>query len=106
LVSVLVLAVAAGQAAALEVTLYEVSFPERRDIDLEFTRTRAAPQAQLKAEVKHREGRAVIEVKYRDMKPAVLFSGDVTSYVMWAVTRDGGAENLGELWVRENDDKV
>ena len=35
------------------------------------------------------------------MKPAVLFAGDVTCYVVWAVTRDGAAENLGELVVRE-----
>jgi outer membrane protein OmpA-like peptidoglycan-associated protein len=35
------------------------------------------------------------------MRPAVLFAGDVTSFVVWAVTRDGKYENLGELWVRD-----
>jgi outer membrane protein OmpA-like peptidoglycan-associated protein len=36
------------------------------------------------------------------MKPAILFGGNVTSYVVWAVTRDGSTENLGELWVRDS----
>ncbi len=35
------------------------------------------------------------------MKPAILFGGDVTCYVLWAVTRDGTVENMGELWVRD-----
>ena len=29
-----------------------------------------------------------------------MFGGDITSFVLWAVSRDGKAENLGELWVR------
>jgi len=40
------------------------------------------------------------------MKPAVLFAGDVTCYVVWAVSRDGVAENLGELVVRDVKDEV
>jgi outer membrane protein OmpA-like peptidoglycan-associated protein len=42
------------------------------------------------------------------MKPAVLFSGDVTCYVLWAVNRDGVPENLGELWVQsgKEDDSI
>ena len=40
------------------------------------------------------------------MKPAILFGGDVTCYVLWAVTPDGTADNLGELWVRSESDSV
>ncbi|MFH1964882.1 MAG: OmpA family protein [Acidobacteriota bacterium] len=38
------------------------------------------------------------------MKSAVLFGGDVTCYVLWAVDRGGAPENLGELWVRPDSD--
>ena len=31
---------------------------------------------------------------------AILFGGDVTSYVVWAIARDGNVENLGELIAR------
>ena len=33
------------------------------------------------------------------MKPALLFGGNVTSYVAWAVTKESASENLGELFV-------
>ena len=55
----------------------------------------------LTAEVEFKEGQGQIDVSFGGMKPAVLFGGDVTSYVLWAVTREGKAANLGELWVRE-----
>jgi len=93
-------------ASAADVTLHQVTFPERKTIDVEFTRTAHAPTAVLKAEVKIREGQAEIELKFERMKPAILFGGDVTSYVLWAITRDGTIENLGELWVREDEEKI
>jgi outer membrane protein OmpA-like peptidoglycan-associated protein len=40
------------------------------------------------------------------MKPAILFGGDVTSYVLWAIDRGGTVENLGELWVRSNSENI
>jgi outer membrane protein OmpA-like peptidoglycan-associated protein len=47
-----------------------------------------------------------MNIRFRSMKPAILFGGDVTCYVLWAVTRDGTVENLGELWVRQDSDTV
>jgi outer membrane protein OmpA-like peptidoglycan-associated protein len=92
--------------AAEEVKLHQITFPERKTIDVEFARTGKAPMAELEAKVKHEEGAAQIEVKFRNMKPAILFGGDITSYVLWAVVRDGTWENLGELWVREDREKL
>jgi outer membrane protein OmpA-like peptidoglycan-associated protein len=93
-------------AAATELTLHQVTFPERRDVDLEFARGARAPQSELGAKVEYREGQAAIDIRYTDMKPAILFGGDVTCYVLWAVVRDGTVENLGELWVRDDSEKV
>src|SRR5262249_5317470 len=45
---------------------------------------------------------ARVEIDYKHLPPAILFGGDVTSYVCWAVARDGHAENLGELIVRDS----
>jgi len=105
IVASLILA-AALQAAAVEVILNQVTFPERRSVDLSFAATSQAPAAKLEATVKHEEGQAAIKLKFRDMKPAILYGGDVTSYVLWAVSREGGFENLGELWVRTADDEL
>ncbi|MCP4899016.1 MAG: OmpA family protein [bacterium] len=89
-----------------ELTLHETTFPESRNTDVDFSRTTKAPNATLTADVKHREGHAEISVRFKNMKPAVLFGGDITSYVLWAISSDGDWENLGELWVRKANDKV
>lgn len=103
---IVALTLLSGIAEATEVTLNQVTFPERNQIEIEFVRDQRAPEATMVAEVKYREGQAEMKVRFREMKPAILFAGDVTSYVLWAVTRDGTAENLGELWVRDASETV
>lgn len=93
-------------ATATDLILNQVTFPERKEIDLEFSRDQRAPMAELKAEVEYQEGQALIDLKLRQMKPAILFGGDVTSYVLWAIDRGGTVENLGELWVRSNSENI
>lgn len=95
-----------GAGEAIEVTLNQVTFPERNEIEIDFARDQRAPEAMMVAEVKHREGQADMNIRFREMKPAILFGGDVTCYVLWAVTRDGTVENMGELWVREASETV
>ena len=94
---------AAGSAAAADFNLSAVTFPDGKTIDLPFARTAATPAAaKFSAEVKFTEGQARIEVSFKKMEPAILFGGDISSYVVWAVTRDGAVENLGELIVLES----
>lgn len=98
-------ALAAGSSAtAAEVTLHAIPFPEGTNVDVPFKATGKGPQATMTAEVKYKAGQARIEISYKGMEPALLFGGDVTSYVVWAVTRDGVTDNLGELIVRSSND--
>ena len=90
-------------AIALEVSLSTVQFPEKQSIEVGFGATSRAPRAEVSAEVEAREAQTTVKITFKKMRPAVLFAGDVTSFVVWAVTRDGKYENLGELWVREDD---
>jgi outer membrane protein OmpA-like peptidoglycan-associated protein len=97
----------AAKAAGPGVTLNAVEFPERNGVDVPFAATDRAPaKAFLEASVKIKEGQASIDLSFKRMAPALLFGGDVTSYVVWAVTRDGIVENLGELWVRDDSGSV
>ncbi len=98
-----VLVLSATPARALEIELHAVQFPERKEIDLDFVSRPGTPAAKVKAEVTFREGQAQIKFEYDNMKPAILYGGDVTCYVLWAVSRSGDAENLGELIVRDSD---
>jgi len=91
---------------AAEVTLYQITVPERRTVEVPMVATSQAPQAEMSADLSFREGQAQIEMRYKDMKPAVLFGGEVTCYVLWALARDGAFENLGELKVRDANDKL
>ena len=94
-------ALLAAQASALEVSLSTVQYPEKQSIEVSFAGTSRAPKAEIRADVEAREAQTAIEISFTKMRPAVLFAGDVTSFVVWAVTRDGKYENLGELWVRD-----
>jgi outer membrane protein OmpA-like peptidoglycan-associated protein len=96
---------AAGSAFAAEVNLTAVTFPDGRTIDIPMARTNAAPNAaMLEAAVNAKEGQSEVTVSFKKMEPALLFGGDVSSYVVWAVTRDGAVENLGELIVDQSND--
>ena len=85
--------------AAAEVQVAAVQFPERSTVKLKLVPTNRVAPAQADAAVKFQGGQANIEIDYKNLPPAILFAGDVTSYVVWAVGRDGTAENLGELIV-------
>jgi outer membrane protein OmpA-like peptidoglycan-associated protein len=104
--TVVVLAIVIGSAEALDLPLQQVTFPERNNIEIGFARDSRAPEATLVADVQYREGQANVDIRFRNMKPAILFGGDVTSYVLWAVMPDGTTENLGELWVRDDAETV
>ncbi|HVO49980.1 MAG TPA: OmpA family protein [Thermoanaerobaculia bacterium] len=96
---------AAASAYAADFNLSAVTFPDGTTIDLPMARTGAAPNAaKFEASVKYAGGQAKVEVSFKKMEPAILFGGDISSYVVWAVTRDGAVENLGELIVEEAND--
>lgn len=87
---------------AADAQLAAVQFPERSSVSLKLIPTQRASSAEGSADVKFRDGQARVEVDYKHLPPAILFGGNVTSYVCWAVPRDGNAENLGELIVRDS----
>ncbi len=105
-IATFLIASGAGAAGAADFGLQQITFPERNQIEVTFDRDSRAPDATLVAEVQYSEGQANTSLRYRDMKPAILFGGDVTCFVLWAVTPDGTTENLGELWVRNENNSV
>ena len=98
----LALFTAAQAAPAAEFQLVGVTYPEGKKIAVPFTRTAIAPKAAiLTGTARMEKGQVDVRIAWEKMEPAVLFSGNITSYAVWAVTRDGRPENLGELPVRE-----
>jgi outer membrane protein OmpA-like peptidoglycan-associated protein len=94
-ICVLLVIPSAAGAAAIEVQ--SINFPEGSAVDVSFTAQAGAPAATVNAKITHKDGQSRINLSYSAMKPAILFGGDVTSYVLWALNRDGKAQNLGEV---------
>ena len=88
--------------AAIDMPISVVQFPEGSGVDLKMAATARVAPAEAEASVKFKDGQATVEVEYKKLPPAILFGADVTSYVVWAISRDGRAENLGELIVQGN----
>jgi outer membrane protein OmpA-like peptidoglycan-associated protein len=84
--------------AAAEVKLTALTLQAGKTLDINFARTNRAPsQAAMQATLLYDNGKASVKLSYRKMEPAVLFAGDISAFVLWAVTIDGTAENLGEV---------
>ena len=96
--TLLVLLASATVASAADVQLTSVLYPERKSIDVPFAVTEIGPAAaKVTAEVEFKNGQSQIEISYKEMQPAIMFAGDITTYSVWAITKDGVFENLGAL---------
>ena len=90
----------ASVASAADVTLHVVHLPERTTVAVPFVSTARTPaSATLEGELRVDGARTRVALSWKKMKPALLFGGNVTSYVAWTVTKDAAVENLGELFV-------
>ncbi len=90
-------------AAVDEVVLQIISFTGEKATQFNMFPTRRVRESQMGAAVKIERGQARIELKYSKMRPAVLFGGDITAYVLWAVSPKGDPLNLGELTILKDD---
>ncbi|MBE3126326.1 MAG: OmpA family protein [Acidobacteria bacterium] len=84
--------------AAAEIQLTALSLQAGKPVDINFAKTSRAPsQAAMQATLLYDNGKAAVKLSYQKMEPAVLFAGDISAFVLWAVTIDGTVENLGEV---------
>jgi outer membrane protein OmpA-like peptidoglycan-associated protein len=83
---------------AAELQMNALVLREGSSIDLGFIRSSRAPnKATMQASVSSSGGQYTVKLTFKKMEPAVLFAGDISAYVLWAVRLDGSAENLGEV---------
>jgi outer membrane protein OmpA-like peptidoglycan-associated protein len=94
-----------GQSTAAldEFVLQIITFTGEKATEFNMFPTRRLREAQMSAQVKIERGQARIELKYSKMRPAVLFGGEVSSYVLWAVSPNGEPLNLGEIPIVKDD---
>jgi outer membrane protein OmpA-like peptidoglycan-associated protein len=64
---------------------------------VDFRGTALMPDAEGEAKVESKKGYIEVEVEFDDMVPASRFGAEYLTYVMWAITPEGRAQNLGEI---------
>jgi outer membrane protein OmpA-like peptidoglycan-associated protein len=69
---------------------------------LDFTGTDLMPSANGVAEINSRRGSITIEAKFGDLQKPTTFGNEYLTYVLWAISPEGRALNLGEVLVGGN----
>ena len=69
--------------------------------ELDFRGTEIMPEAKGKAKVESRTGRLEVEIGAEHMREARSFGPEYLTYVLWAITPEGRAANLGEIVPRD-----
>src|SRR5262245_30830638 len=80
--------------------------PRKGDTEIDFAGTALMPQSKGHATVRGRKGYIDIDAKFDKLKPAARFGREYLTYVLWAITPEGRATNLGELQVNGDDGKL
>jgi outer membrane protein OmpA-like peptidoglycan-associated protein len=64
---------------------------------IDFEGTPLLPSAKGEAKVTSERGQITIEAKFQGLTPANGFGKEYLTYVLWAISSDGRAQNLGEI---------
>jgi outer membrane protein OmpA-like peptidoglycan-associated protein len=64
------------------------------------------PEARGEAEVSGEKGYIEIDARVQNMQPATRFGREYLTYVLWAITPEGRAKNLGEIQIDDDDARV
>ena len=73
---------------------------------VKFGGTGLMPKAKGQAKVESKQGYTEIEVEFENIPPATSFGSSYLTYVLWAITPEGSATNLGELVLNNGRSKV
>lgn len=77
--------------------------PRRGNTRVDFAGTDLMPKAEGKAEVSGQDGYIKIEARLENLEAPGKFGPEYLTYVLWAITPEGRATNLGEVQYDGND---
>jgi outer membrane protein OmpA-like peptidoglycan-associated protein len=70
--------------------------------DVDFAGTALLPSANGKAKVRSKRGTVEVEAEFGNLQSPTTFGGEYLTYVLWAISPEGRAVNLGEVLVGDN----
>jgi len=71
--------------------------------DIDFAGTTLLPSADGKAKVRSKRGTLEVEAQFGNLRSPATFGNEYLTYVLWAISPEGRAVNLGEVLVGGND---
>lgn len=80
--------------------------PRSGDTKVDFAGTALLPAAKGYAEVSGEKGYIEIDAHFDELQPATRFGPEYLTYVLWAITPEGRATNLGEVQVDDKDARI
>ena len=80
--------------------------PRKGDTKIDFRGTALMPQALGNAKVQGKKGYIDIDAKFDRLEPPTEFGPEYLTYVLWAVTPEGRATNLGEVQVNDDEARI
>jgi outer membrane protein OmpA-like peptidoglycan-associated protein len=107
----------AARMAAGSTPIYRVTVTERTTkainyqhrsgaTKIDFRGTELLPEARGEAKVESKQGYIEIEVEFDNLTPATRQGGEYLTYVLWAITPEGRAANLGEILLNGTKSKL
>jgi outer membrane protein OmpA-like peptidoglycan-associated protein len=76
------------------------------DTPIDFEGTPLLPRAKGRANVETKKGYSDIDAHFGALEPATKFGPEYLTYVLWAITPEGRATNLGEILLNGDDSKL
>jgi outer membrane protein OmpA-like peptidoglycan-associated protein len=73
---------------------------------IDFRGTELLPKARGEAKIESKQGYIEIEVEFDNLTPASLQGAEYLTYVLWAITPEGRAANLGEILLNGTKSKL
>ena len=79
-------------------TIKAINYRHRSDqTKVDFRGTALLPEAVGSADVQSKQGAIKVDARFKHMAPANRFGPDYMTYVLWAISPEGRAVNLGEV---------
>jgi outer membrane protein OmpA-like peptidoglycan-associated protein len=73
---------------------------------IDFRGTELLPEARGEAKVESKQGVIKIDARMEKLQPATKFGPEYLTYVMWAITPEGRATNVGEVLLNGDNSKL
>ncbi len=70
---------------------------------VDFAGTALLPSANGTAKVRSKRGTMEVEAEFGNLQSPTIFGTEYLTYVLWAISPDGRAANLGEILIGDND---